>query len=245
MSFLGFLLVLQLCVGSFLTFGLVSREVGPRYFSIHGLGALGLSLFVYLWLGREAIVARSLPWAIVFWVSGVAFSLRPWFPFYFLASLSGILAVGMNVAKLGALGITNSFLSTGLLGTSLMAMLLGHWYLTQPKLSIKELGRLTYAYLGFLVARFLFASWQIVALCAQRSEMEIYRYLFGSTPGIFLLMRVVWGILAPLGLSYFVWKTVSLRSTQSATGILYIVDLAVLTGETVSLYLMLQYGVFA
>lgn len=245
MSFLGFLLILQLCVGSFLTFGLVSREAGSRYFLIHGLGAIGLSVFVYLWIGRDVAIPRAMPWTLAFWIVGGAYCFRQWFPLWLAAGLSGILAIVFSVSKLGPLAIVNSLLSTSLLGFSLMAMLLGHWYLTQPKLSIKELSRLTYGYLVVLGLRFSFAMWQITALCAERSEMEIYRYLMGSTPGIFLLMRIVWGILAPMGLAYFVWKTVKLRSTQSATGILYVVDLAVLTGETVSLYLMLNYGILA
>jgi len=240
-SFLGFLLVLQLCVGSFLTFGLVSRDAGSRYFLIHGLGAILFSVGIFLWIGRDF----ASPWIFAFWIVGAAYCIRQWFPLYLAASISGIVAIVSSVMKLGPLAVVNSLLSTGMLGFSLMAMLLGHWYLTQPKLSIKELSRLTYGFLAVLGLRFFFASWQIIKICGERSEMEVYRYLMGSTPGIFLLMRTVWGILAPMGLAYFVWKTVNLRSTQSATGILYVVDLAVLTGETVSLYLMLNYGIFA
>jgi len=244
-SFLGFLLSLQLSVGSFWSFGLVSKEVGQRYFLIHGLGALAFSVLIFLWLGRSVVDARSYLWLFIFWGFGAAFCVRQWLPFFAAAAIGGGVAICLNVFRFGALGVANSLLSTGLLGSSLMAMLLGHWYLTQPKLSITELMRVTWAYLLFLGARLIFAGWQVAALCSTRSEAEVYRFLMGSSPGIFLLMRIVWGILAPVGLAYFVWKTVKLRSTQSATGILYVVDLAVLTGETVSLYLMLNYGIFA
>jgi len=43
----------------------------------------------------------------------------------------------------------------------------------------------------------------------------------------------------PLALVYFIWDTVKIRSTQSATGILYIAVFLVLIGETFSRFLFL------
>ena len=48
--------------------------------------------------------------------------------------------------------------------------------------------------------------------------------------------------MAPLILCILVWGTVKIRSTQSATGILYVIVLSILTGETLSQYLMLYHG---
>ncbi len=236
---------MELAVGCFFTFGFVRKEVGPRYFLIHGLGALFFSVLIFLWLGREVVEPRAQIWILVFWLFGFAFSLRPWFPLYLGASTAGFLGLTLQVFHLGPLAPLNVLLSTSFLGFSLMAMLLGHWYLTQPKLSIDELMRLTWGFIASATARSIFSIIQFIRVCGGRSENEILRFLMADTPGIFLLMRLAWGILVPLGLSYFVWKTVKMRSTQSATGILYVVDLAVLTGETVSLYLMIQYGIYS
>ncbi|SVC87867.1 uncharacterized protein METZ01_LOCUS340721, partial [marine metagenome] len=47
---------------------------------------------------------------------------------------------------------------------------------------------------------------------------------------------------APIGLAWMTWKTVELRSIQSATGILYAAVVFVLFGETISIYLSLATG---
>jgi hypothetical protein len=56
-------------------------------------------------------------------------------------------------------------------------------------------------------------------------------------------MRWCWGLLGPLGLAYPIWATVKIRSTQSATGILYVAVLFIMTGEFLSLYLASQFGI--
>jgi len=50
------------------------------------------------------------------------------------------------------------------------------------------------------------------------------------------------GVLAPLGLTWMTWKTVEIRSIQSATGILYAAVVFVLFGEVISAYLSLATG---
>jgi len=52
-------------------------------------------------------------------------------------------------------------------------------------------------------------------------------------------MRFAWGLVLPAVLGWMVWQTVKIRSTQSATGILYVCTLAVFTGEILGLYLSL------
>jgi hypothetical protein len=55
-------------------------------------------------------------------------------------------------------------------------------------------------------------------------------------------MRILWGLLAPLVLGFMVKKTVSIRSTQSATGILYAVCVLVLLGEGAALFMIFNLG---
>lgn len=252
-----FSLLFYLSAGTFLTLGLVKvDQVGRRYFLYHGLGAATLALAAYLLIGRGALDAVSLPWFVSFLVFSIIFSLSVGrqrilstasFTIAGAAALitiaCGVLAANIPGNPADSLLVSNAVLSALLLGFSLMAMLLGHWYLVQPKLSINELGRVCGALILLIIVRFIFGSVVIGNLLYDRSEAEIYRYLLSSTSGIFVLMRWTWGLLAPLLLCYFVWVTVKMRSTQSATGILYVVVLSILTGETLSQYLALAYGI--
>ena len=58
--------------------------------------------------------------------------------------------------------------------------------------------------------------------------------------GVFVLQRLLFGLLIPASLAYFTWKTIEMRSTQSATGILYVVVFLTLVGEALSVYLSLE-----
>lgn len=65
----------------------------------------------------------------------------------------------------------------------------------------------------------------------------------GSFGHLLVATRVLWGVLAPLVLSYMIHRTVALRATQSATGIYYALSVMVLVGEAVSLFLTVNLGV--
>jgi hypothetical protein len=120
-------------------------------------------------------------------------------------------------------------------------MMLGHWYLIQPTLAISEFKRITFLMIVFLAIRWLVATWKLAGIIGGLSELEIYRY-FMKVPGVFILMRYVWGLLGGLILSFLAWRTLKIRSTQSATGILYVVVVACLVGEILSIYLAFYFG---
>jgi len=63
-----------------------------------------------------------------------------------------------------------------------------------------------------------------------------------SADGIFVWMRLLFGIAGPFSLVWFIWKTVEIRSTQSATGILYVQLFLVLSGELLATYLGVAAG---
>ncbi|NBT58216.1 hypothetical protein EBT16_05480 [bacterium] len=249
-----FLVLFYLGGGVFTSFGFLrQKEVGPSYFRIHGLG-LSAILFVSYWLlGRAHLDSDSTLWFSVFLACATCFSLTTGFSnklsaaSFFLGTISffGTLYLDLNHLSLGgeqSLLAINSILATLVLGFSMAAMMLGHWYLTQPKLSINELQRITFLMILFLGVRFFFSSYQVLQLLKGLNERDLYRYL-AKMPGIFVLMRYLWGIAGALVLSFFVWKTVKIRSTQSATGILYVVVVACLVGEILSLYLAFYFGI--
>ncbi len=63
-----------------------------------------------------------------------------------------------------------------------------------------------------------------------------------SPDGVFVWMRLLFGLAGPLSLIWFIWKTVEIRSTQSATGILYVQLFLVLAGELLAKYLRVAAG---
>ena len=148
-----------------------------------------------------------------------------------LAGLQDATPLAMALVPLSAL--TSSFL----LGSAMLAMLLGHWYLVLANLSIRLLARATIA---FILAALLRAG----ALGATLMLYPLPEAVSLEGPaGIFLVVRVLFGILGPIVISVLIWKTVKLRSTQSATGLLYVAVAFVLVGEMVASYLLFVDGV--
>ena len=66
-----------------------------------------------------------------------------------------------------------------------------------------------------------------------------FRHYILSVAGIFFWQRVLFGLGGPALLSYLTWETAKIRSTQSATGILYVDFFAVIVGEVLAKYLLL------
>ena len=66
-----------------------------------------------------------------------------------------------------------------------------------------------------------------------------FRHYILSVGGIFFWQRVLFGLAAPAMLSYLTWETAKIRSTQSATGILYVDFFTVVVGEVLAKYLLL------
>lgn len=255
-----FLLLFYIGAGFFVSMGVLRpSQMGQRYFLYHGLGATLFNIGAWLVLGdhpNAAYVEHSILWFVFFsagysvtagkhwWISTFFYILGLTSAFFTLvADLIPDFSEGSELFPSFGYFLTNGLLSTLLLGFSLAAMIVGHWYLIQPKLSIQELRRTTIIFIGLVGLRFLVSTWGIVNLSWDRSEIELYRYFFGGYPGLFILMRWLWGLLGPALLCYFIWSTVKIRSTQSATGILYVAVVCVLTGEILSQYLTFFHGI--
>ena len=67
---------------------------------------------------------------------------------------------------------------------------------------------------------------------------------FGLFGMIVFLTRILWGIVAPFILAIMIKKTVDMRSTQSATGILYALCVMIIVGEGAALYLKIMMGLY-
>lgn len=163
--------------------------------------------------------------------------------------LLACLAAGLGATWIAATPGPRAFLfatglaSAWLLGAAAAAMILGHWYLVVLDLPITALRRLTLLLVIGLALRFVVVAWGLAgpAQAALASALAVARGEF-DPDGVFVWMRVLFGLCGPLSLITFIWKTVEIRSTQSATGILYVQLFLVLSGELLATYLRLTAG---
>jgi hypothetical protein len=116
-----------------------------------------------------------------------------------------------------------------LLGTTMAAMLLGHWYLNAPGMELAPLRRLLIA---MAVAVMLQAT-----LCGVGLALEASHAALSTQDWLFLLLRWSFGLIGVVILIVLTWKTLEIPNTQSATGILYVAVMGVFVGETMSLLL--------
>jgi hypothetical protein len=135
--------------------------------------------------------------------------------------------------------------SAWLLGATLVAMILGHYYLNIAGLPIRHLIRLCLIALAAVALRSAAAGWGLAA----DGRALLGPWLDGDLsaspdllPIVVLLQRLLFGIIGAGVLSLMAWRTARISSTQSATGILYIAFIAVLVGELASRYLLFGMG---
>ena len=156
------------------------------------------------------------------------------------------LAFGLAATVIGSPGplFTAADLTSALLlGAATGAMILGHYYLVVLDLPISALRRLTVLLIVALGLRAVVVGLALVGpVHAGYDEARLIAAGLWSADGIFVWMRLLFGIAGPLSLVWFIWKTVEIRSTQSATGILYVQLFLVLAGELLAAYLRVAAG---
>ena len=184
----------------------------------HAAGAAAaVALFAQGWLLARAPAASVLGMAVAGGASGAPHGVR-------------------IAAEAGA----DFLLSAALLGGVTVAMVLGHWYLVQPGLSIVPLRRLAWAFIIVLGVRTLqeavatAGAFSSGALSLSPPAGEVLPF-----PLLILSQRVLFGLAAPLLLAPLVYRTVTMKSTMSATGLLYVAVALVWVGEFLSKYLLL------
>lgn len=139
-----------------------------------------------------------------------------------------------------------SFMSGAfLVGSSLFAMLLGHWYLVQFDLDKKLLKRVSILFSVALALR-MFTTIFGLFLFSRVGHMspDYFHSLFSlNGHGIFFWMRMIIGFGLPLVLAYMIYETARLGANQSCTGLLYIAVVFVFMGEMVSRYVFFLKGI--
>ncbi len=228
------------------------REIGKYYFKFHAtLALLAVTLAVLLGKPWEAgsgpllLRAGAFAFAAVVLVENVIVraagsDLRK-DAVLFPVSL-GAPFVAVVAFSLAGFGVGGAVLSTfhygtaaAVLGTSMVAMTTGHWYLSNAKLSFDILSRLCGLFVLSVAAK------TVVSAIYAVSRFDEYRMLedfwimvFGVRAGAGEFLALILGLMS--------LSCARRRANQSATGILYVAVVFVLIGETISLYLTLARG---
>jgi hypothetical protein len=118
------------------------------------------------------------------------------------------------------------------LGTSLIAMSTGHWYLANAQLSFDILIRLCRMFVAAIGAKAVIVAIYAITRVEDYWRLEdFYKLVMG--------VRIIAGIVLALALALMSLSCAKRHANQSATGILYVAVVFVLIGETISIYLTL------
>lgn len=226
---------------------LPAAVVPPRFYRVQFLTALGL-LAVAAYFLHEAANAQlwvAFGIAMVVCLAGsVVWHLReaPLGKSVVILALlasTGVLAlaVPMLQAQPGFELYADFFSSGLLLGAATTAMLMGHSYLIAPAMSMTPLLRLLALLVVALLVRAGLAGFGLWQWTAQAPSANLEAELV-----LWLVVRWLVGFIGPLVLGWLAWETARIRSTQSATGILYVVVILCFLGELTSQLLLEKIG---
>jgi hypothetical protein len=217
------------------------KQINPRFYRTHFLAILGLASAAGILLFGTGSLLLTLCLAMGLtsaFVGSIVWSLQ--------SAPGGRLAIGATTTCLVAafivwdLGtaheaiavqssgwhLANNLASAWLLGTATTAMLMGHSYLIAPAMSLTPLLRLLVAlasavFLEAILAGLSLWSWTHEQPSANLTSVAVY----------WLPLRWAMSFVGPLVLGWMAWQSARIRSTQSATGILYVVVVFCFLGE--------------
>ncbi len=116
------------------------------------------------------------------------------------------------------------------LGAVTVAMIWGHWYLVNPRLSEKPLNEMTLLTLGALLVELVMTAINAAIPVGQHiASNALLAVSLPQNPAFWLRIGV--GLIFPAALAFMAYKSSEERAMMSATGLLYIAVGAVLAGE--------------
>jgi len=222
-------------------------QVTSGFFRIQMLVVLGLSVLSALTLGMftgdsDKLLPPLLPTqmttalcvllAVAAFIGSVMWTLERrraggWFAMIIAVVSLGVLLlsfprIGSVTAGAEWLRMLSDVSSAAILGGAMTAMLLGHWYLTAPTMSIDPLNRLTCYFGGAAVLRLLVSTIGLAMAWGSIGD---------STHTMWLWLRWTAGIAGPLAVAFMVWRILRYRNTQAATGVLFVGVIVTFIGE--------------
>jgi hypothetical protein len=254
-----YLFLSHLAIGIVFTLVFVSRDAGVKFFRFNAGLAAALIAVAFAFrtggddtaIGRIALIALILAEAAVllYWatVGRALASIRPMIVSVACgAGLIALVAQAFNTAAgapitTQAMTVASFLSSAALLGGACTAMILGHWYLVIPSLQVSHLQSIVKLHMASMVVRVAVVAAAVFLAIAtwQPGLGPSFRHYILSISGIFFWQRILFGLGGPALLSYLTWETAKIRSTQSATGILYVDFFTVVVGEVLAKYLLL------
>lgn len=233
-----------------------ANQINPRFYRVQFLTVLGLSaLTAWLsWAGWSPYGLLILGVLVLAFAGSFSWSLdkAPGGRILIVLSAAALLAAlvlfrveqpslvseaateGYSAATMPWL-VASDITSALLLGIATTAMLMGHSYLIAPAMSIEPLQRLLLAFFLAVGLRLILAVAGLVFWTSSHSLLTLN--------DVTLWLPIRWGFsfVAPLVLGWMAWQTARIRSTQSATGILYVAVIFCFLGELTS-QLLLSYS---
>jgi len=224
-----------------------SALVPPGFFRVNLLVVMGLGTFAAL-LSRNAM--PGLFWllpaaaAVVAWIGTVlwlAHRIRGGVVACGLACL--LLAGSVTLAAAPVPGsslpadpaavrtVVGHLLSGAIVGLTVHAMLLGHWYLNAPGMRVDALRRMIDVALAAWLPQLVIATLEAGSVRLLGDASAGPAVVTSATTSSLLALRWLAGL---VGLPVLLWmsrKTLDIPNTQSATGILYVACLAAIVGE--------------
>jgi hypothetical protein len=258
-----YLFLAHLGIGIAFTLLLVSKEAGVKFFRFNsGLAAALIAAALAFRpdpsqaggavVSRETLISLGVTLAAltIYWIiAGRLWAkLRP--VLAVIAIAAGLVTIVLHGRAAAAPSIPGNQLtavsmvaSAALLGGTCTSMVLGHWYLILPSMEVKHLQKIVGFHIGTLAVRVaIFAAVLALAWGHLLVTGQTPRRYITSLDGIFFWQRVLFGLLGPAVLGYLTWETAKIRSTQSATGILYVDFFTVVVGEVLANYVLLSTG---
>ena len=217
----------------------------PRFVRTQFTTALGLLVvaLVASWNERSAIDLALIGFAAALALVGaIAWTLEP-APFgrqiivvTILLVCFALVRINWGDERLGWL-LAGNLASAALLGSAMTAMLVGHSYLISPGLALTPLMRMLAALLVSIGLRAAVAGGALAFWLSEAGG-----HTLTTEDWLWLPVRWVVGFAGPLVFGWMAWSSARIRSTQSATGILYVAVVCVILGELVGLLLESSHG---
>lgn len=254
-----FLVFSQLTIGGLALMNVVpAAEIGKGFFRTCA------SIYLLIWL----LILAGLEWAkpvefvgcLLFtlcflfyyaslWIERLPAS-KGWLPLTWGVGFGAVVASALSATPATAwtgeavLYTLNFLLSTVSLGAAMSGMLLGHWYLVAPELSLVPIKRMTGILMGSLIAQGILLTLTVfpAAGLVPSTLLPQVQHVMLAYP-YFLLGRALVGLVGTFGLAALTLWLLREGSTQAATGFLYTAVLTVTVGELIARFLFRLTGV--
>jgi len=227
-----------------------SQQVSSGFFRNHLYVTMGLATLAALvmyhsephvaWFAAAAALASYIgsvcwlyeahwPGRAMLWLVALASLLGAWVELSASREvvLTGTPPAEVTVLDLKPTGSLQKFTvvtSSLVLGLTLAAMLLGHWYLNAPGMELAPLRRLIGSAALSIAVQMTVSGIRLAGVISGGAEVSMNQL-------IFIVLRWSFGLLGVLALLWMAWRTLEIPNTQSATGVLYVAVIGVFVGE--------------